>query len=430
MPLNEPHRLGLPFGMRTLVPALGLALVVAASPACAAQEEGPPAPAASSAGPSASTGSAGESPTSSPSGSTSPDASPSRSREVPTLRVRTVVDGLDKAWDVKRLPGGTLLVTERDRARVSAYAGGTRTTVDFPSDSIWVSGETGLMSLEVDPDFVDNRTFYTCSGWVKQGGGHDVRVVAWELSEDEATATRLRTVVAGFPTTSGRHGGCRLLIADDGALHVGTGDAAVGSNPRNLRSLGGKTLRLDPSTGRPWPGNPFASARSKKKRYVFTYGHRNVQGLAQRRDGTVWSVEHGSFRDDEVNLLRRGGDYGWHPVPGYDESVPMTDQSLPGRQIGARWRSGSPTLATSGAAWVHGRAWGRFSGTLAVAALARERVVFMKFDRNGRLQWTRAPRALRQLGRLRSVTRLPNKDLLLTTDNGGGTDQVLRVSPR
>ena len=80
---------------------------------------------------------------------------------------------------------------------------------------------------------------------------------------------------------------------------------------------------------------------------MFTYGHRNVQGLAQRRDGTLWSVEHGSYRDDEVNLLRPGGDYGWNPVPGYNESVPMTDQSLPGRQVGARWRSGDPTLATS-----------------------------------------------------------------------------------
>jgi glucose/arabinose dehydrogenase len=113
--------------------------------------------------------------------------------------------------------------------------------------------------------------------------------------------------------------------------------------------------------------NPYAAAPSAR-RLVWTYGHRNVQGLAQRADGTLWSVEHGSFRDDEVNLLVPGGDYGWNPVPGYDESVPMTDQSLPGEQQEAVWTSGEPTVATSGAAWVRGTQWGRLEGTLAVAA--------------------------------------------------------------
>jgi glucose/arabinose dehydrogenase len=210
-------------------------------------------------------------------------------------------------------------------------------------------------------------------------------------------------------------------------LVVGTGDAAVGTNPRDLRSLGGKTLRLDPLTGKPWPDNPFVDARNKKKRYLLTYGHRNVKGLAQRRGGTIWSVEHGPSRDDEVNRLRAGGDYGWNPVPGYNEQVPMTDQSLPGRQIAARWSSGSPTLATSGATWVYGDQWGRLEGTLAVAALKASRVVFMKFDDRGRLKWTRAPQRLRQLGRLRSLTSTPSGALLLTTDNDGGDDAVLRV---
>ena len=161
-----------------------------------------------------------------------------------------------------------------------------------------------------------------------------------------------------------------------------------------------------------------------------TYGHRNVQGLAQRRDGSVWSVEHGSYRDDEVNLLRDGGDYGWNPVPGYNEAVPMTDQSLPGPQIDAKWSSGDPTIATSGAAWVRGKQWGRYNGTLAVAALAGNRLVFMKFDKAGALTWTRTPPALRSYGRLRSVTSAANGDLLITTGNGGGSDAVLRVRPQ
>ena len=126
-------------------------------------------------------------------------------------------------------------------------------------------------------------------------------------------------------------------------------------------------------TGAPWPGNPFHNAGNHDKRYVFTYGHRNVQGLDQRDDGTLWSVEQGSYRDDEVNRLRKGGDYGWNPVPGYNESVPMTDQGLPGKQWNAVWRSGDPTIATSGGGFVQGKDWKGLNGNFAAAALAGNR---------------------------------------------------------
>jgi glucose/arabinose dehydrogenase len=339
------------------------------------------------------------------------------------------VRGRDDVWDVKVLPSGTRLMTERDTARLSTYADGAVTRTDFPSRRVWVSGETGLMSLAVDPNFAENRRIYTCSGWRKRPG-HDIRVNAWKLGPGGDHVRLVRPLVTGLPTTSGRHGGCRLLIARSGALLVGTGDAAHGTNPRDLHSLGGKTLRLSRFTGRPWPGNPFRNARNRHQRYVFTYGHRNVQGLAQRPDGSLWSVEHGPDRNDEVNLLRRGADFGWNPVPGYNEQVPMTDTSLPGPQRRARWRSGFPTIATSGATWVRGKEWGRYQGTLAVAALKGSRVVFMKFDRRGRLQWTRSPQALRGGNRLRSVTQTPGHALLVTTSNSDGNDKVLRVTPR
>jgi len=240
---------------------------------------------------------------------------------------------------------------------------------------------------------------------------------------------QIRILLAGLPATSGRHGGCRLLIARDGALLVGTGDAAVGTNPENLDSLGGKILRLSRFSGAPLASNPFASSSSPTRRYVLNYGHRNVQGLAQRADGSIWSVEHGPDRDDEINVVHAGADYGWNPVPGYNESVPMTDDSLPGPQVHAAWSSGFPTLATSGAVWVRGAQWGAYDGTLAVAALKASRLVFFKFDSAGHLLWTRTPAAMEQFGRLRSVTRARNGDLLVTTSNGTD-DAVLRVSPR
>ena len=348
------------------------------------------------------------------------------------LRVTTRIAGLSHPWDVKQLPSGSLLVTEREPARLTLKTrSGAVRRVAFPRRNIWVSGETGLMGLEVDPAFRKNRRVYTCSGWQTGGGGHDVRVNAWRLGPGERRLTLLRPLVTGLPTTSGRHGGCRLLITDDGSLLVGTGDAAVGTNPRDLTSLGGKTLRLSRFTGRPWRTNPFVRADNPRQRYVFTYGHRNVQGLAQRANGQLFSVEHGSYRDDEVNRLVRGGDYGWNPVPGYDESVPMTDQGLPGRQVEAAWSSGNPTIATSGADFVYGRRWGGFNGTLFVAALAAERLVVMRFDQRGKLVRTAVPTALNgRFGRLRTVTQLRNGNVLVCTDGADGSGRVLLVRPR
>lgn len=344
--------------------------------------------------------------------------------QAPKLRVRTVVRHLQHPWDVQQAPGGRLLVTERDRARISVVRHGKRRTLADLSGLVWVSGETGLMSLAVDPA---SRTVWACHG--SSVGGNHVQVTRWRADKRWTRLAHPRTVLTGLPSTSGRHGGCRLLLdRDSDALVVGTGDAAVGTNPRDLDSLGGKTLRVHRRTGEPMADNPFAGATTAR-RFVWTYGHRNVQGLAQRDDGTLWSVEQGSYRDDEVNLLVPGGDYGWNPVPGYDESVPMTDQSLPGEQQDARWWSGDPTLATSGGAWVHDPRWGNLDGTLAVAALKASRIVFLRFDARGALGSVRTPAVLQQYGRLRSVTSARNGDLLVTTDNGTD-DRVLRVSAR
>jgi glucose/arabinose dehydrogenase len=398
--------------MRVLLGVLALALAVPATSAAAATAH------------------------TSPAGHGQAAAAKPHHRAMPTLHVRKQVKGLSNPWDVQPIGGGRLLITQRDKASLTLFNNGKKHHVKFPSGRVWVSGETGLMSMEIDPGFANSGRFYTCSGWKKQGGGHDVRVNAWKLNDAGTRARFLENIVKGFPTSSGRHGGCRLLILRNGALLVGTGDAATGKNPENLKSLGGKTLLMNRMNGKPWPTNRFVHSQNRKKRYIHTYGHRNIQGLAQRADGTLWNVEHGTFRDDEVNLLKNGGDYGYNPVPNspgdpsYNEEVPMTDQSLPGKQVKARWRSGFPTLATSGGTFVTGDRWGALSGALAVACLKASRVVFLSFDAGGKLQRVRMPRVLRQFGRIRTVANGLNGDLLVTTDNGGGRDVILRVSPR
>jgi glucose/arabinose dehydrogenase len=346
-----------------------------------------------------------------------------------TWHVRPVMTGLDHPWDAEFLPSGAMLVTERDLKRILLRTrnGQVRVVADSPP-GIWAGGETGLMSIAVDPNFVTNRRFYTCQGSViSTGTGHDVRVAAWHLNRSRTRAFRTGVVVKGMPSTSGRHGGCRLKIAPDGTLYIGTGDAATGTNPQDLTSLGGKVLRVNRFSGKAAPGNPFANASNSRTRLIFTYGHRNVQGLAFRPRDVMWSVEHGPDRDDEINRLRAGGNYGWNPVPGYNESVPMTDFSLPGRQIGARWSSGFPTDATSGAAWMSNPRWDGLRGMLAVASLKDSSLRLMRFDRSNVLTKVLIPPALNgTYGRLRSVTQGPGGALFITTDNGS-SDKVLRV---
>lgn len=349
----------------------------------------------------------------------------------PRLDTAVVLDGLDIPWDVAVLPTGSWLVTERDRLRITLRApdGSTRVLADHPSH-FWASGETGMMSIVADPHVGSNDRFYTCSGYVA-AGTPEVRVYAWKLNAARTEAHRLKALLTGIEIEGGRHGGCRLRFDPAGSMFVGTGDAAVGTNPQDLTSLNGKILRLNRFTGAPWPTNPWPHAASTNKRYVYNYGHRNVQGLAYRPGDAMWTVEHGTDRDDEVNRAVRGGNYGWNPVPGYDESTPMTDYSLPGKQLGAKWRSGYPTIATSGAVWVRGKQWGAYQGTLAVCALAGEKLLFMKFGADSKLRWVRTPPAMDGVyGRLRTVVQDGDGALLVTTGNGSGSDVIVKVTPR
>jgi glucose/arabinose dehydrogenase len=338
----------------------------------------------------------------------------------PGLDVAVVADGLDHPWDVAQAPDGTLLFDERAGGFTAVLPDGTVQDVQADMDDLFARGETGLMGLVLDPGFADNRRFYSCQG-VTDGTSASIAVVGWEVDDDWRTATRTADpLIGGIPVNSGsgRHGGCRLRFTPDGALLIGTGDNTVGSNPQNRSSLAGKVLLADPAT---------------REVAVWTYGHRNVQGLAVR-PGTnqIYSVEHGTSRDDEVNLLRAGGNYGYDPDgPGgrYDESVPMTDPEIPGA-IEAVWSSGPQTIATSGGTFLDGDRWGSYDGLMLLGVLKGRGVLALQLDEDGALkEQFRLPELEGDYGRIRTVQQGTDGALYVTTDNGGGDDEVLRVTP-
>lgn len=360
---------------------------------------------------------------------------PSMSAEngAPELEVEVLVENLSIPWDVAQAPDGTLVFDQRAGGLSAYLPDGTVVPIDANFDDLFASGETGLMGLVLDPGFAENRRFFTCQGYA--ASQPDIRVIAWEMAPGYAAATRVADpLVSGLPLTSGRHGGCRLRFDSEGALHIGTGDAETGSNAQDLTSLGGKTLRVDPDTGQPWPDNPFVGRGAPANPLIYTYGHRNVQGLALR-PGTaqMYSAEHGPDVDDEVNLLSPAANYGWNPVgddpSDYNESVPMTDPNIEGAQP-AVWSSGDPTVATSGCTFLDGPEWEGYDGLLLVGLLAGQGILAIQLDAEGVLiSASRLAEFDGTYGRIRTVQLGNDGSFYVTTSNGGG-DVLLRVTPQ
>lgn len=349
----------------------------------------------------------------------------SRFSTAPTVETTVVADGLTIPWDVESLPDGTLLVTERGGGITAIDADGARAvSADF--SDLFASGETGVMGLAVDPDFGTNRRIYTCQG---QANPREIKVVAWTLDTDATSAVRVADpLVGGLPINSGRHGGCQLEFDSAGHLFIGTGDAASGSLPQNLASLGGKVLRVDPANGAPVADNPFIGSDNAATRLIYTLGHRNVQGLSERPGtGQMWSVEHGPSRDDEITPLRAGGNGGWNPVPGYNESVPMTGTSF-ANVMAPAYATGQPTLALAGGEWIDDPDWGSWDGALAATSLKNSTLRLFFFDDDGRSLGQRVV-IDRDFGRLRATHQAADGSLYVTTSNGGGNDRVIRVRP-
>ncbi|WP_228546072.1 PQQ-dependent sugar dehydrogenase [Halegenticoccus tardaugens] len=335
----------------------------------------------------------------------------------PPVRIETVASGLEVPWGMA-YRGGDLYLTERPGRVVrvrdgggddggSGDEGGDRTELvrdDFPD--LEPTGEGGLLGLAFHPDEPTAYTYGTYDG----GGGLENRVVRHDLEDGWAG----EPILGGIPASS-IHDGGRLAICD-GALFVTTGDASEAELAQDRDSLAGKVLRLT-LDGEPHPDNPFGTA-------VFTYGHRNPQGLAFR-EGTLYSTEHGPDTDDEINVLEAGRNYGWPDATGPSGDDEYADPIA----------SYTPTIAPGGAAFYDGpvEAWRGdfFFGTLAGEHLRRVRI------RRDDGVTVDEPLFEGEFGRLRTTAVDPDGHLLVATSNRDGRgsprdgdDRVLRFLPR
>jgi glucose/arabinose dehydrogenase len=305
-------------------------------------------------------------------------------------------------WAIAFLPDGDALVTERDSARLLRVTPHGRVSTVGTVPGVEPYGEGGLLGVAVSPSFGRDRLIY-----LYFSTADDNRIVRFRYSGGIGP---LETVVTGIPRAAIHNGG-RLAFGPDGMLWAATGEHGEPGLAQDRDSLGGKILRMTPD-GRPAPGNPFGTL-------VWSYGHRNVQGLAWDGGGRMYATELGQNRFDEINRIRKGHNYGWPVTEGAGGGRGYTDPEL-------TW----PTEAASpsGAAIAGGSLW--------VAALRGERLWQVPLDRTGALG---APAAhfAGEYGRLRAVVRAPDGSLWLTTSNRDGRgspgpddDKILVIRPR
>lgn len=218
--------------------------------------------------------------------------------------IKVLASNLQVPWDVAVLPNGNLLVTERpgDLLLISRE-GGVIGRTKVPDVS--TSGEGGLMGIALHPKFKTNNFLYLYHTTMS-GGRRVNQVVRFSYSIAKHTLSDANIIINNIPGATYHDGGA-ISFGPDGYLYVTTGDAGTSALARDRDSLAGKILRVT-DDGSPAPGNPFGDM-------IYSFGHRNAQGLAWDTRGRLWQTEHGRSGVksglDELNLIRIGGDYGW-----------------------------------------------------------------------------------------------------------------------
>lgn len=342
----------------------------------------------------------------------------------PKLTSEELIGGLSHPWEVAFLLDKTLLFTERSGSLSALKDGKKKVVMQMPD--IFTVTESGLTGLAVDADFANNRYVYTCFN-AQTRSGLDVRLVRWRLNDDLSGLTDRRDIITNIPANSnGYHSGCRIKSASDGTLWVGTGDAYRGGVAQDPTSLGGKILHVT-RDGMP-TGNNLPTPFDPR---IFSYGHRNVQGILLYEKPTTdevygVSIEHGTSVDDEINLLKKGN-FGWAPTRTYIQTgVPMTDLSKYPDAISAIWSSGDPTIAPSGGTFLTGDQWGTYNGAVAMAVLKGKEVRILKFNSENQLEFQKT--VISNVGRVRTAVQGPDGNLYISTDNGSN-DKIFKLTP-
>ncbi len=335
------------------------------------------------------------------------------------VAVEVVAKELTVPWAVDFAPDGRIFITEREGA-IRVIQDGVLRLQPYAEVEMGVRGEGGLLGLAVDPDFASNGFLYVFHTYRNERGLLRNRVL--RLVDRGDTAEVSGVILEDIPAERIHNGG-RIKFGLDGKLYVTTGDVGAGPLAQNLNSLAGKILRINPDGSipqdNPFPGSP-----------VYSYGHRNPQGLAWHPvTGQLFATEHGPVGHDEVNIIQPGANYGWPTVSGVAGTPRFQDPLL---------ESGVETWAPGGAVIYSGEELPEeWQGRLVFGALRGQQLVWVQM-RPPEYQGVAASGKLygRRFGRLREVVQGPDGYIYFTTSNVDGRgnpsdedDLLLRIVP-
>ena len=339
------------------------------------------------------------------------------------LEVQTLASGLVHPWGLAFLPDERMLVTERPgRLRIVTHEGELSPPLrNVPA--VKAEGQAGLLDIALDRDFASDHTLYLCYS-VDSGG--NAAVVRARLKDDATALDDVTTIFTQVGPGGRANDGCRIAQGADGNLYVTLGDHfGPRDQAQNLGVDNGKIVRIA-TDGTVPPDNPFVG-RAGARPEIWSYGHRNGQGLAfNPATGGLWETEHGPRGGDEVNIIGKGKNYGW-PVIGYgiDYNGAKIHESTAREGMEQPVKYWVPSIAPSGMAFYTGTLFPKWKGSLFVGALKAKILVrlSLKGDRV-----TGEERLLQNLNeRIRDVRQGPDGALWLLTDSAAG--RILRVSP-
>lgn len=259
---------------------------------------------------------------------------PNASTNLNESEVRTVTSNIATPWAIAFLPDGDLLVTERSGQVQRIGDNGATYTIE----GVRETSEGGLLGIALHPEFSDNKYIYLYST-TNETGTLTNRVERYQLQDE---TLRDRTIILADIPASSNHDGGALAFGPDDKLYVTTGDAGNEDLAQNTSSLAGKILRINDDGTIP-SDNPFTNA-------VWSYGHRNPQGITWDDEQRLWSTEHGpsgvQSGKDELNLIEKGANYGWPVITG--------DETRDGMKTPVAQSGASDTWAPAGLAYANG----------------------------------------------------------------------------
>jgi aldose sugar dehydrogenase len=359
---------------------------------------------------------------------------------------RTVVmSGLSDPWDLAFAPDGAMLFTEKCRGLSVRTSEGTvrllfgTNGAVLEANDFFCQGQSGMLGVALDPAFDDNRHVYVYMA-SDMGKAKTNRVVRLTVDKGYAAVSGRKDIVADIPFKqsfnrwggAGAHSGGRIRFSPfDGYLYVTTGDNHNGPLPQDLSRLGGKVLRID-RHGKAATGNNTSPGSDPR---IFTYGHRNVQGIAFHPDtGRPFACEHGPGHDDEVTPLAAGGNGGWDPAPtegvscmsnycGYTSNkpdgtpTPMTDLARFPDALKPSWNNQGLSEGMGPCVFLNGPHWKAWEGRLAVGFLRGARIELLEMDADGMTIKTAVVADLPKQ-RMRSLVPGPDGALYVAIDAG------------